>query len=261
MANFFKDIFNDSSGSSILGPDYKYFTYIKSPSEMGMSDKGSVSTLGNDVAGLVKYMDTLVTGGGAQKGGDDPLGDRYFLDTGAKCSDTETGNQVTRSIYIDNVPNGDIPFVTEGLNSNLTSFEGIIPGSMQSALNINPLLMFQAFMDGIDPSCSSVTLPVRDPNNSTSVETKYMTTTDIGNVEPCLFDGGKNPVSGIQKDNCGRLSGGGSLKEGFENSNSNTNSNLNLNKINMCDKNINLIFKIALFLLVLIVIVKVFNKK
>ena len=255
MTNFFNDIFKDLDNleTSLLGPDYKYFTYIKSPSELGISSKGSISALGNDVTGLVKYMDTLVTGGGAQKGGKDPLGDRFFLKTGAKCSDVSTGDQVTRSIYVDNIPNGDIPFITEGLNTNLSSFEGIIPGSMQSAFNINPLLMFQAFMEGTDPSCAAVSLPVRDTNNVTSLETKYLTLSDIGNVEPCLFNGSKNPISGIQKDSstCGRLQGGGQLLEGFD----------NLNKINNCDKNINLIFKVSVCLLVLIVLVKVFNKK
>ena len=253
MANFFDDIFSgiDNIETNILGPDYKYFKYVLSPSEMGMSDKGSVSALGNDVNGLIKYMDTLVTGGGAQRGGDDPLGDRFFLQTGAKCSDTATGNQVTRSIFIDNVPNGDIPFITEGLNTNLTSFEGLIPGAMQSVFNINPLLMFQAFMDGTDPSCSAVTLPVRNSENVTSLETQHLTLSDIGNVEPCLFDGGKNPVSGIKKDNCGKLSGGGKMQEGFS----------NLKDINICDKNINFIFKLSLCLLVITVLVKVLSKK
>ena len=259
MSNYFNNIkkvnpqkpTNNKEDDSLLGPDYRYFKYILSPGEMGMSSKGSVTALGNDVTGLDRYMTTLVNGGGAQRGSNNPLGDRFFLETGAKCSDVKTGNQVVRSIYIDNVPNGDIPFVTEGLNTNLTDFEGIIPGAMQSAFNINPLMLFEALTEGTDPSCAEVTLPVRNPQNETGIQTEYLTIDDIKRVEPCLFDGGKNPMSGIQKINCGRLSGGGKLVEGFSND----------SKINDCDKNINLIFKISICLLIALVMYKIIKKK
>tara|TARA_Y100000592_G_C5429184_1_gene297389 strand:+ start:248 stop:1045 length:798 start_codon:yes stop_codon:yes gene_type:complete len=230
MSNFFKDVVNDLDAvqQEFLGPNYEYWNQIKSPDQLGMSGDGNLGALGNDIAGLVKYIKTLVTGGGATTTSA-PLGDRFFLKTGAKCVDVKSGEKVTRSLYIDNIPNGDIPFISSGLNHNFNTFEGIIPGTMQAAGNINPLSLFQSFMEGTDPSCASVSLPIRSVNNVTSMGTGFVTETDIRNIDPCIFVGGKNPVSGATRGNCGGGAGGfemgkgtcvGCTIEGFENQNS-----------------------------------------
>ena len=100
---------------------------------------------------------------------------------------------------------------------------------MQAAGNINPLSLFQSFMEGTDPSCASVSLPIRSVNNVTSMGTGFVTETDIRNIDPCIFVGGKNPVSGATRGNCGGGAGGfemgkgtcvGCTIEGFENQNS-----------------------------------------
>ena len=39
----------------------------------------------------------------AQKNPNKPLGDKFFLQTGATCNDTESGETVTRSLYVNNV--------------------------------------------------------------------------------------------------------------------------------------------------------------
>ena len=64
--NFFKEVLDDVKGveERILGPDYQYWKQIKSPSQMGMSTNGSISTIAKDVGGLINYVEVLVTGKG-----------------------------------------------------------------------------------------------------------------------------------------------------------------------------------------------------
>ena len=55
MSNFFEEVLDDVNAveEKLLGPDYAYWKQIKSPSEMGMSTKGSISTIAKDVGGLI----------------------------------------------------------------------------------------------------------------------------------------------------------------------------------------------------------------
>ena len=89
MSNFFEEVLDDAKNveEKILGPDYEYWKQIKSPGQMGMSTKGTISTIAKDVGGLINYVELLVTGtGGASKTGK-PLGDKFFLKTAATCKD------------------------------------------------------------------------------------------------------------------------------------------------------------------------------
>lgn len=273
MSNFFEDVVKDLDKleTDLLGPNYEYWNWIKSPQELGMSESGNLGALGNDIIGLIEYVETLVAGGGAQRapGENDPLGDRYFLKTGATCTDVNTNEKVTRYIYIDNIPNGDIPFISGALDTNFSAIEGIIPGVMSSTVNINPFQIFQAFMEGTDPSCASVTLPVRDISNNISYDTQHLTYSDIKNVEPCLFDGATNPISGAKRYGCGALSGSGKCsgcvkEEGFDNNKENIiNKKILENKLEMekCDRMIKLFFHISLIILAIFITYKIISKK
>jgi len=211
MSNFFKDVMNDIEAveQDLLGPDYNYVKQINTPEEMGMSSDGTISTIGNNISGLVGYTELLVTGRGKASKTGGPLGDKFFLETGAKCKDSKTGKDVTRSIYVSNVPDGSIPFISQAMDVNFTSFEGLVPGIMSNLNNINPMKIFQAFMSGTSPECTAVTMPTIDDNNRQGMETKYLTNVDIKGLSPCLFPSKKNPINGKQ------------CKEGFNNLNSN----------------------------------------
>ena len=93
MSNFFKDAQKNVKQleEDLLGPDYKYFKFIKSPEEMGMSANGSLGTLANDIGGLIGYVELLVAGGGNASKVNGPLGNKFFLETGAKCTDLASG--------------------------------------------------------------------------------------------------------------------------------------------------------------------------
>jgi hypothetical protein len=267
MSNFFKDVVNDLDKvqTELLGPNYDYWKWILAPQEMGMSANGDLGALGNDIIGLIKYMETLIASGGAQRGPgeNDPLGDRYFLKTGATCKDVTTGEDVTRSIFVDNIPNGDIPFISGALGTDFGEIVGIVPGVMSSTANINPLQIFQAFMEGTDPSCASVTLPVRDNKNNVSMGTGHLTFTDIRNVEPCLWQGATNPISGSSRQGCAALTFqngtcNGCVKEGFQNDKALLDNQENMDD---CNKKIRMILQVSLVILAVYILFRIIHKK
>lgn len=195
MSNFFESALNDldSLEQEILGPDYAYYKFIKNPGELGMgSDGGKIAT---NIGGIISYVELLAAGKSkASTAG--ILGDKYFMKTGATCKDVDTGESVTRSLYINNVPDGSIPFISSMTGTDFKDFRGLVPGVITDMADLNPLGIFQAFMLGSNPDCKSITMPTRDTNNIESTEAAFVTTSDIQNMNACWFPDGKNPISG-----------------------------------------------------------------
>jgi hypothetical protein len=200
MSNFFDNIMNDLSGmeEQILGPNYKYHKFIKTPKEIGMSGDGSINAIGSNINGLISYTRLLVSGGGPASATGKPLGNKYFLQTGSQCTDKKSGNQVNRFIYVNNVPDGEIPFISSGMGVNFTEFEGLLPGTMSNIAKMNPLGVFQAFMLGDSPECQDIKMETIDVNNNVSQETQHILTSDIKNMNPCWFPNKINPVTNAQ---------------------------------------------------------------
>jgi hypothetical protein len=182
MANFFEKAKQDVKNleKELLGPDYNYVSFIKTPEQLGMSPDGSISQLVTNVGGLINYVELLSTGDGKASTIGGPLGDSFFLTTGAKCKDVATGNLVTRSIWVNNIPNGKIPFITNALNGEkFTTFEGLVPGVLGNLASIHPMQMFQAFTAGSNPDCKLVTKDTRNENNVSGTGSGYLTMEDI----------------------------------------------------------------------------------
>lgn len=221
MANFFEQVKENAKGAEekFLGPNYKYYDYINSPPQMGMSADGSISAITNDIAGLIGYVQLLSSGGGRASQVSGPLGNKFFLETGAECKDKASGENVTRSLYVNNVPDGSIPFISSGLGVNLSSFKGLIPGTMSNLAQINPIQIFGAFMDGTKgaPECQAITMETIDVNNIKGEKTAYVTTNDIKSMSSCWFKDSTNPVTKFKNQTCG--------KESFSNMHNNANSN------------------------------------
>jgi hypothetical protein len=199
MSNIFNEVLTDANGvqNELLGPTYSYYQNIKSPSQIGMSSQGNLQTLGNDIDGLVSYVEVLVTGNSEASATGGPLGNKFFLQTGAKCAPKDNPNQqVDRYIYINNVPNGNIPFISSAMGEDFTDFEGLIPGAMSNLNALNPYGIMSAFMSGSTPECQEVTLETIDVNNNKSTATNYVTTVDLQNMDPCNFQNGVNPITG-----------------------------------------------------------------
>jgi hypothetical protein len=207
MSNLFQEVLTDAKGveERLLGPTYPYYKNIKTPSEIGMSDKGTLQQMGKDIDGLIQYVELLVTGNSAASTTGGPLGNKFFLKTGGKCAaidkctdknDESTCEQTDRFIYIDNVPAGNIPFISGGLGVNFSEFKGLIPGAMGNLNVLNPFAIMKAFLSGATPPCQRVTMQVIDVNNNSSSQSNYVTLSDVGNIDACTFPNKKNPVNG-----------------------------------------------------------------
>jgi len=199
MSNIFQDVLSDATAveQNLLGPTYPYYQNIKTPSQLGMSDKGSIQQMAQDVNGLIQYVEVLVTGNSQASATGGPLGNKFFLQTGAKCAAVDkNGQQVDRYIYIDNVPAGNIPFISSGLGVDFSEFKGLIPGAMSNLNVLNPFAIMSAFMSGSTPPCQELTMQTIDVSNNQSTATHYVTISDIKNMDPCSFQNRRNPATG-----------------------------------------------------------------
>ncbi len=209
-SSFFNKVASDPSSLSekYIGPNYVYSKWIKSPSEMGMSGGASLDDFSNNISGLMNYMQVLTEGGGpALKTGGQNLGDRYFLATGGKCQDSQ-GNKVTRSIYIDNVPDGSAPALKQ-MGMGDSAFNGLIPGLLNDVTTLNPVQLFGAFMSGNTPDCTSIHMKTIDADNKDSTGQGFVVNSEIKSINPCAFVSGTNPLT---KESC-------PTKESFVNAN------------------------------------------
>lgn len=209
MSNIFQEVVTDAKGveERLLGPTYPYYKNIKTPSQIGMSDNGTIQQMATDINGLIQYVELLVTGNSSASATGNPLGNKFFLQTGAKCAaidsctdanDASTCQKVDRYIYVDNVPEGNIPFISSGLGVNFSEFKGLIPGAMGNLNVLNPFAIMRAFMSGSNPPCQTITMTTINNDNVKSSESHYVTLADISNMDPCTFPNGKNPVTGQQ---------------------------------------------------------------
>ena len=197
ISNFFNQIKHgaEKTEAKYLGPKYEYPKYIRNPRELGMSGKGSLSALARDVNGLIQYTRILVEGGGQANKIGRPLGNRFFLKTGGRCT-SKDGNKHDRYIYINNVPLGSVPFMSNLVGHNVSMFRGIVPGTIENTSAMNPLALFGGFMQGKDPACRKLSLPSDQPPSSA-----YVADADIADLDPCLW-GGTNPVSKKSRGGC-----------------------------------------------------------
>ena len=206
MSNIFQDVLTDAKGveEKLLGPTYPYYKNIRTPSDIGMSDAGTLPQMSRNINGLIQYVELLVSGNSQASATGGPLGNKFFLQTGAKCAaidkctdpnQSSTCQQTDRYIYVNNVPEGNIPFISNGLGVNFSEFKGLIPGAMGNLNVLNPFAILRAFASGSTPPCQEITMQTIDVNNNSSSETHYVTLADIQNTDPCSFPGGLNPVT------------------------------------------------------------------
>ena len=198
--NIFQEVLNNAQGvqEQLLGPTYPYYKNVKTPSQIGMSDKGTIQQMSQNIVGLTNYVELLVSGKSKASATGGPLGNKFFLQTGGKCLDNSvdgSNNQVDRYIYVNNVPEGNIPFISSGLGVNFSEFRGLIPGAMSNLNVLNPFGLLQSFLAGSTPPCQEITMQTFDVNNNKSSETHFVTVADIQNMDPCSFSNRRNPIT------------------------------------------------------------------
>lgn len=172
----------------MLGPEYSYADELKTPSELGIGRNGSFEGIMRAVAGVNYYVDAIGFGqstGLAKAQGarmaQQPLGVRFFTNTGAKCS-----NGADMYEYIDTVPKGLRGRVGEEVKKTMgVDFRGLAPGIVEdSAAALDPRPFFQAVIGSGYAQCKKVTLPIGDMEGK--VQSPY---TKDKNGQPVRWNG------------------------------------------------------------------------
>lgn len=145
---------------------YNYADHIKSPSEMGVSNRGNIFVSINGLNSIYPYIDTLLYGknviSNSSKWDLYPLGNNYFIQSGF-CGDksSEECKNKPRYIYVRNVPSGVIPCM--GSFSPKTNMKGLVPGLIEDIADVNPLTLFNNLIGKgavVNDRCIKQTLPV-----------------------------------------------------------------------------------------------------
>jgi len=167
--------------------EYKYSDYIRTPDAMGASAAGNLTALSNDVKAMIGYVDVLITGKGPAQTVS-PLGNNYFMDTNAECS--ANGAKHPRFVFINNIPDGKLPM----LPGTQKGFRGLVPGLLEGIGYMKPDKLFSAFSQ--KNTCQKVTMNVRDENNVSSTESRYVIDADLKDYNACWFADRRNPITG-----------------------------------------------------------------
>ncbi len=145
-------------------PNYSYADELKSPRELGIKRDGSFDGIMRAVAGINYYADTVGFGEStmfAKEQGmqQSPLGIRYFVETGALCS-----NGAPMAEYVDTIPKGMPGRVGEEMkNMGLPQLRGLGPGIVEdAATSLNPVPILDAAVRGGFAQCKKVQKPVGD---------------------------------------------------------------------------------------------------
>ena len=157
------DVKSDDAG--FMGASYSYADELPTPGQIGVRSDGSVGGIIDAAAGVNYYIDAIGFGQKTMFNRRDlqPLGVRYFLNTGSTCS-----NGAHMYDYIDTVPKGDLlgQKVKNALKDmGLPGMRGLAPGILEDARDaLNPMPLLKAAVGGGYPDCVQVTLPVGDLN-------------------------------------------------------------------------------------------------
>ena len=189
--------FSDELSSNL----YDYSKMIKTPDEMGINDNGTWNTVMYDLDSVASYVEVLATGkrgkvfnapaaSKANGGQGGPLGGRYLINTGAKCTD-RNGNLQERYSYINNVP-------LSSDSKKLNQLRGIVPGIASNLLSLNPVPVLNAFTEPTYPTCRVARLKTVDINGTNGVQFKHIADSEIKTIDPCAFDNVKW-VNGVAK--------------------------------------------------------------
>ena len=167
---------DSSITDELLGPSFDYTAAIQSPSQLGVSDNGTIGQVATNAEAIGSYVDSLILSG--------PLGNQYFKNTGGTCKAPD-GSTQNRYTYVNNQKTAadllePIAEIAPGLGNALqdlgNDFAGIIPGMLGDLAGLNPLNIMNALiLDGVPP-CQQYSCPTTDSQgNSTGSQTQYVT--------------------------------------------------------------------------------------
>lgn len=294
----------ESSGN-FPGPfqNYVYGAFIKTPTELGMKQNVSgmgIDTIGDNFGALISYITLLVSGTSkaskarsidsynyltAKTG--QPLGNAYFFNTGFKCTDKDGVLQDAHA-YMNNVPLGNIPFISSVLGAgDMQSLRGILPGMFEDLNGFNPMIIVDALDICNGMPCNynvAYDEKYRLPITNISADGKsyiigkepvefinqYMVDPLIETIDPCLFYGVSDGSSKTSDNPVSNKTCNQTIPESFTNINNinNINNKLkkdiddNLNILNNLTKNdwIIQLYYISVSILIIFILIKILNK-
>lgn len=154
-------------------PKYSFSDEIAAPSDLGIRRQASFEAIADSLTGANYYMDTMgfgaPTGLAKNRGGvfastQRPLGLRFFVDTGLRCS-----NGAPMHEYMSTIPKGDAlgTSVDTALQKmQLPRMQGLVPGILEDATAaLNPDSLLSALQGNSYPACKKVRMPVGDSRN------------------------------------------------------------------------------------------------
>lgn len=104
---------------------------------------------------------------------------------------------VDRWIYVNNIPDGSIPFIASGADGRtFNDLRGLIPGALGNLGALSPVQLFKGFTAGTYPPCSDITLETIDNDNVSRKETHHVALVEMVEMNPCSFPTRVNPASG-----------------------------------------------------------------
>ena len=158
---------SDKDAFGYFGPNYSYADNIPLPGQIGVRKESSFGAIFDAVGGINHYLDVIAFGGPTffDKQDTKPMGVRYYLNTGMRCS-----NGATMSEYFDGVTKGDLlgEHVAAGLASaGLPGLKGLAPGMLENARDaLDPRPIMSAVTATGYPVCQQVVCPVGDARGS-----------------------------------------------------------------------------------------------
>ena len=110
---------------------------------------------------------------------------------------------VDRWIYVNNIPDGSIPFIASGADGKgFNDLRGLIPGALGNLGALNPVQLFNGFTAGTYPDCAEISLETVDNDNVRRSEKRHVALVEMVVMNPCQFPGKTNPASGKTGKNC-----------------------------------------------------------
>lgn len=287
--------FNLNTPSANPFRSYHYGAFIKTPDQLGMTgnvpqNEWGLDTISTNMGGLISYIELLVTGtssaskapslDGRYRTGQ-PLGNAYFYDSGFTCKNTD-GSLVPISMYINNVPLGNLPFIHGlGTGADMDDFRGLMPSIFEDLNGFNPIQIFDALSISNGENCFRVKLPITNIADNgdeymhgyapTEYANANMSESFVKLLDPCLFtipQPNNKPLFGystteVNHNPASKEACTSNPQDGFANINNNLPvNNLLINKYNNGSEDylVELYF-IAVSILFLFILLKLFSKK
>jgi hypothetical protein len=155
--------------NGLLGPKFSFADEVPMPQDIGVHAGGDFDAIQGALAGVSYYVDTIGFGSASAVsktlGAPDqqPLGLRYFMKTGMKCS-----NGQDMYDYVNSIPQGDALGARIGTAIKGTlgvGLQGLGPGMVEDAKNaLNPMPILNAVVGEAYPRCKQVRYPVGNQN-------------------------------------------------------------------------------------------------